>query len=82
MESSNWQTQLLIEWITATDESTRYWRSLAAGHNLDNAMKLIVEAVVAEIESLPEGWAKDVAMKSAQSVQWREVAEVLKAVRH
>ena len=82
MESSNWQTRLLIEWMTATDESNQHWRNLATNHDLDTAMGLIVDTVVAEIESLPECWARDAAMKSAQSVQWREVAETLRAARH
>ncbi|MEX0372108.1 hypothetical protein [Spiribacter roseus] len=79
MESSNWQTRLLFDWMTATDESDPYWRNLATNHDLDTAIGLIVEAVVAEVESLPSGWARDVAMKSAQSVQWRELTEALRA---
>ena len=78
MDSSNWQTRLLYDWMTATEGSALYWRSIATRHDLDTAMGMIVETVVAEIEALPRCWAKDVGMKSAQSVQWNELTEALR----
>ncbi|MEX0430000.1 hypothetical protein [Spiribacter insolitus] len=78
MEASNWQTRMLFDWMNATEESALRWRSLATDHDLDTAIGMIVAAVVYEIDELPRGWARDVAMKSAQSVQWRELTEALR----
>ena len=68
--------------MTATEESALHWRSIANEHDLDTAMGMITEAVIAEIEALPRCWARDVAMKSTQSVQWNKLTEALRVSGH
>lgn len=68
MYSPNWQTQLMLDWMTSSESSALYWAALASKG--DSAADAMAWAVVQDIEVLPRCWARDVAMRSAQKVDW------------
>ena len=76
----NWQTRLVLEWLTHDPETAAYWREVAATNAPSAVADELTTAMVEEVSALPASFARDAAMKTLQQVEWMELAEAL-AVR-
>ena len=71
---TNWQTRLALDWLMHDTETMSDWRAHAATRNASTVASDLAMALVSEISALPESWARDAAMITAQSIDWQALA--------
>jgi hypothetical protein len=69
---------MLYQWLTESDESSRYWRQQAEKNTPSDFSLMLTLWAVEEVSELPPSMVRDSAMLTLQIVEWDVLAQAIK----
>ena len=78
LNTSTQATRLVYEWLTESDESSRYWRDLAQRKSASEFSLTLTMWAVEEVSKLPPSMVRDAAMLTLQDVEWDVLSRAFK----